>query len=241
MKKNTSNQTSDQATCLHNRKTTTNVDIRSAFVDSLFHPVQDGKDVRIFFQNVKGLPKDYDYFMTSTQAIGTDIIVGMPKNKIAACWQHQHPLQSSFASRAGKHYGTTKISFQYPDATTDPPVPEKETFQSGCSLTMTAGSLVPTLHGGNITDPTGLGHWSGQSPTHSSSLPLRLLHTESAQDQLGPCPRQCLQHGMRTPPLLITKTGFTKTTENHDSRLNCISHDSALSLMAHGIPTSDQH
>ncbi|KAI2511593.1 hypothetical protein MHU86_2847 [Fragilaria crotonensis] len=144
----------------HNRKAT-NIDIHRSYGDP--YMVRDEKDIRIFFQNVKGLThsytgEDYDYYMTSLQAIGADII-GMAETNTA--WQHQH-LRDMFASRARKHYGNAKISYGYPDATTDP-VPEKETFQSGGSLTMTTGHLVPMSHGENITDPTGLGRWSGHT------------------------------------------------------------------------------
>ncbi len=89
----------------------------------------------------------YDYYMTSLQAIGADIM-GMAETDTT--WQHRH-LQDHFALRARKHCGQTKISFGYPDVTTDP-VSEKETFQSGGSLITTTGSFASMLHGGNITD-----------------------------------------------------------------------------------------
>ena len=94
----------------------------------------------------------------STQAIGADII-GMAETNTA--WQHHH-LRASLTSRASKHFGATNISFGCPDATVDL-VPDKETFQSGGSITMTTGSLVPMSHGGHIKDPTGLGRWSGHT------------------------------------------------------------------------------
>ncbi len=72
----------------HNR--TTNSDIHRSYGDSYLD--RNDNDVRIFFQNVKGLTyshtgEDYDYYMTSTQAIGADI-VGMAETNTA--WQHIH-------------------------------------------------------------------------------------------------------------------------------------------------------
>jgi hypothetical protein len=60
----------------HNRKSTNiniNININSAYGDS--HLVRDKNEIRIFFQNVKGLTyshtgEDHNYYMMSTQAIG---------------------------------------------------------------------------------------------------------------------------------------------------------------------------
>jgi hypothetical protein len=136
---------------------------------------RDDKDIRIFFQNVKGLTysytgEDYDYYMMSTQAIGADII-GMAETNTA--WQHHH-LRSLFNSRAIKHFGATKISYGYPDDQIDL-VPERETFQSGGSVTMTTRHLVPMVHGDNITDPTGLGRWSGHTLRGTSNTFLSII------------------------------------------------------------------
>ena len=144
----------------HNRKTDT-IDVHSSYGDS--HLEKDDKDIRIFFQNVKGLTysftgEDYDYYMTSTQAIGADII-GMAETNTA--WQHHH-LRTLFSSRAGKHFGTAKVSFGFPTEAIDA-VPEKETFQSGGSITMSTRTLVPMSHGEHILDPTGLGRWCGHT------------------------------------------------------------------------------
>lgn len=116
--------------------------------------------------------EDYDYYTTSLQAIGTNI-VGMAETNTA--WQHHH-LQDSFASRARQHYGPTKISFGYPDTITDL-VPEKETYQSGRSITMTTGGfLAPAMsHGGHIIDPTGLGRWSGHTLQGKSNSFLSII------------------------------------------------------------------
>jgi hypothetical protein len=140
----------------HTRKTDT-IDVYSSYGDS--HLEKDDKYIRIFFQKVKGLTysftgEDYDYYMTSTQAFGTDII-GMAETNTA--WQHHH-LRTLFASRAGKHFGAAKLSFGFPTEAIDE-VPEKETFQLGGSITMSTRTLAPMLHGEHILDPTGLGRW----------------------------------------------------------------------------------
>ena len=132
-------------------------------------------DIRIFFQIVTGLicchtGEDYDYCMTSTQAIGADII-GMAETNMAL---QQHQLHTSLAQQAQKHFGATKTSFGFPDTTTNP-VPDKETFQSGRSLTMITGSLVPMSHGGHIMDPTGLGRWSGHTLRGKSNAFLSIF------------------------------------------------------------------
>ena len=214
----------------HNRNAT-NIDIHSAYGDS--YMVRDENDKRIFFQNVKGLThsytgEDYVYYMTSVQAIGADII-GMAETNTA--WQHQH-LRDMFASRARKHYGTTKISCGYSDATTDP-VPEKETFQSGGSLTMTTGNLVPMSHGEHITDPTGLGRWSGHTLRGKANTFLSIItayqvcsgsigtspigsafsreyeHLRQSQKLVSPRPRKIIIHDLIGVITLLQKSGHT--------------------------------
>ena len=59
----------------HNRKST-NINIQSVYGDS--HLVWDKNDIRIFFQNVKGLTCSHTgefckYYMMSTKAIGSDL------------------------------------------------------------------------------------------------------------------------------------------------------------------------
>ena len=71
-------------------------------------------------------------------------------------------------------------------------VTDKETFKSGGSITMTTGSLVPMSRGGHIKDPTGLGQWKHGVDTQFKESQMysypSSLHTEPAQDQLGPRP-----------------------------------------------------
>ena len=145
--------------CRHHQKSS-NIHIHSAYGDSPH--VQDKSDIRIFFQNVKGLTyshsgKDYDYDMMSTQAIDADII-GMARTNSMAI----SPPPSITCFMGKKHFGAANVSFGYPDATINR-VPDKETFQSGGSTTMTTGILAPMSHGGHITDPTGLGRWNGHT------------------------------------------------------------------------------
>jgi hypothetical protein len=83
--------------------------------------------------------------MMSTQAIGNEII-GMAKTNTA--WQHHHH-RASLTSWAQKHFGATSISFGYPGATMDP-IPDKERFQPGGSITMTTASLLSMSHRGHI-------------------------------------------------------------------------------------------
>ena len=104
--------------------------------------------------------------------------MGWPKRETNTAWQHHH-LRASLTSRERKHFGATNVSFGYPDTTTDP-VPDKEIFQSGGSITMTTGSLIPMLHGGHIKDPTGLGCWSGHTLQGKSNAFLSIFSAYQA-------------------------------------------------------------
>ncbi|KAI2499411.1 hypothetical protein MHU86_15056 [Fragilaria crotonensis] len=137
------------------------IDMESHYGKS--HTQKSDTDIRIFFQNVKGLTysasgEDYDYYVTSTRSLDADI-VGMAETNTA--WTHPH-LQSLFQSRARQHMNSVKVSFSSPTQTIDP-IPEKETFQSGGTVTFSAGTLVPMVHGNDIKDPSGLGRWSGHT------------------------------------------------------------------------------
>ena len=87
------------------------------------------------------------------------------------------------------------ISFGYPDSTINL-VPDKETFQSRESITMTTGSLVPMSQWGHIKDPTGLGRWSGLGIStlkhmrdaiysHTEAGKLMILNVKSLQIKAG--------------------------------------------------------
>ena len=124
------------------------------------HLVWDNKNVKGLTYSHSG--EDYDFYRTTTQAIGTDII-GMAKPT---------PPLSLTHFTGTKHFGATNISFGFPDTTMDP-VPE--TFQSDGSLTVTTGSLVPMSHRGHIMDPTGLRCWSGHTLRGKSNTFLSIF------------------------------------------------------------------
>ena len=138
-----------------------NIDLQKSYGASYLNRTESS--FRIFFQNTKGLTysstgEDYDYHMTCTKAIGADMI-GMAETDTA--WQHAH-LRFSFISRARKHYPLNKTVFSSPSGEVDL-IPEKETFQSGGTITMTTGDYVPMVYGEAAADPTGLGRWSSQT------------------------------------------------------------------------------
>ena len=120
-------------------------------------------DLRIFFQNVKGLTysatgEDYDYYLSSLKLLEADI-VGMADTNTA--WTHPH-LRSLFTARARQHLTTAKINFSSPTQEIDP-TPANETYQSGGTITLSTNSMVSMALGDDIRDPTGLGRWSGQT------------------------------------------------------------------------------
>ena len=137
------------------------IDMESSYGKS--HTHKSDTDIRIFFQNVKGLTysasgEDYDYYLSSTRALGADL-VGMAETNTA--WSHPH-LRSLFQSRARQHMKRVKVTFSSPNPTIDP-IPDTETFQSGGTVTFSTGTLVPMVYGNDIVDPSGLGRWSGHT------------------------------------------------------------------------------
>ena len=137
------------------------IDLQASYGSSFLE--RDPSSLRIFFQNTKGLTyssagEDYDYYLTCTKSLGANII-GMAETNTS--WQHPH-LRFLFSSRARKHYQLIKATFSSPTPAIDP-VPEKETFQSGGTITLTTGDFVPMLYGENPEDDTGLGRWSSQT------------------------------------------------------------------------------
>jgi hypothetical protein len=76
-------------------------------------------------------------------------------------WTHPH-LRNLFTSRARQHLNTTKVSFSTVSSTIDP-IPEKETYQSGGTVTLSTQAIVSMAYGDDISDPTGLGRWRGQT------------------------------------------------------------------------------
>ncbi|KAI2503597.1 hypothetical protein MHU86_10884 [Fragilaria crotonensis] len=90
--------------------------------------------------------------------MGADII-GMAETNSA--WSHHH-LRNALHQQARKQYEQHKLSLSSPSQDIDP-VPEKETFQAGGTLTMVTNSPVPMAFGEPHHDPTGLGRWSSLS------------------------------------------------------------------------------
>jgi hypothetical protein len=137
------------------------IDLTTSYGTS--HHLRNDNDIRIFFQNTKGLTysstgEDYDYYLSCTKSIGANII-GMAETNTA--WQHHH-LRQLFTARTHQHFQIAKTSFSSPSIEIDP-IPEKETFQSGGTITLSTRDLVPMAFGNDIKDDTGLGRWSGQT------------------------------------------------------------------------------
>ena len=122
---------------------------------------RDPSHIRVFFQNVKGLTysatgQDYEYYTSCIANIDADI-TGMAETNSA--WQHHH-LKSKFKASIQKHFPMTKIAYSSPSNEIDP-MPEKESYQAGGTVTFTIRKMVTLSHGQPIIDPTGLGRWSG--------------------------------------------------------------------------------
>ena len=119
---------------------------------------------RFFFQNVKGLTynssgEDYRYYISCLKAYDIDI-AGLAETN--TCWSHPH-ISFEFRQLLRRHYQQSKVTFGTPNRDIDQCLPT-ETFQSGGSLTLATGRLTSTINGEvDLTDPTGLGRWSGIS------------------------------------------------------------------------------
>jgi hypothetical protein len=122
------------------------------------------QSIRIFFQNVKGLTystsgEDYRYYLSCLNAYQVDI-GGLAETN--TCWAHPH-LRTEFQSSVRRQYNQSKVSFGSPSPEMEP-CPPTESFQSGGSTTFVTGSLVSSVDGSlDVTDPSGLGRWSGIS------------------------------------------------------------------------------
>ena len=131
--------------------------------------------VRLFFQNVKGLSsspgsEDYRYYLNCLQSFQVDF-AGLAETN--TCWQHSH-LRADFTNATRRIYRQSKIIFGSPTSSCDP-VPPTETFQSGGTLTLLTGHLVPRVHGPGIVDPSGLGRWTGATLTGSEGQQLSII------------------------------------------------------------------
>ena len=125
--------------------------------------LKNQKSTRIFFQNVKGLTysasgEDYDYYLHNLKLIQVDI-AGLSETNTP--WQSYH-IKNTFLQRSKKHYRISKTTFGSIDITIDP-VAANEKFQAGGCLLMVNGNWTTTIQRDSITDPTGLGRWTGMT------------------------------------------------------------------------------
>jgi hypothetical protein len=74
-------------------------------------------------------------------------------------WQLYH-IRNEFLTRMKKHYQISKTVFGTIDPSTDS-VHITDKFQAGGNLTIVQGQWTTTVDSLEITDPTGLGRWSG--------------------------------------------------------------------------------
>ena len=131
--------------------------------------------VRLFFQNVHGLSaspgsKDHRYFLNSLQSLKVDV-AGLAETN--TCWQHSH-LRDEFNTVVRRFHRQNKTVFGSPTNQVDP-IPISETYQAGGTITMVVGSLVSRVHGPSISDPTGLGRWSGVTFSGSETQKLTVI------------------------------------------------------------------
>jgi len=137
--------------------------------------IKNGKSVRIFFQNVKGLTysasgEDYEYYLHNLKLLQVDI-AGLAETNTP--WQLHH-IKTEFLQSAKKHYPISKTTFGSIDATIDP-VLSTERFQSGGCLLMVQGKWTTTIQKDEITDPTGLGRWTGSTITGSRGKAISII------------------------------------------------------------------
>ena len=131
---------------------------------------------RLFFQNVKGLTystsgEDYRYYLSCLQSYEVDI-AGLAETN--TCWSHPH-VCSDFRTSLRRQYRQSKVQFGSPTPEIDPCSPSA-TFQSGGSLTLVTGGLVPCINGAiNLSDVSGLGRWSGISLTGKDRTCLSII------------------------------------------------------------------
>jgi hypothetical protein len=99
---------------------------------------------------------DYQYYLTMLKAYEVDVACLAETN---TCWEHPH-LRSDLRSVVNKHHRQSVISYGSPSQIIDP-CNDSETYQAGGSVTIATGLLLSSVFGGEMTDPTGLGRWSG--------------------------------------------------------------------------------
>ena len=143
------------------KRQTTDTEVNTSYGRSCYK--RNYTDLRIFFQNVRGLTysasgEDYKYYLSSAKSIDADII-GMAETNTA--WCHPH-LQTLFTSLSRKHFDMATTTFSSPSTVIDP-IPDTETYQAGGTATLSTQSMVSMALGPGLMDPSGLGRWSGQT------------------------------------------------------------------------------
>jgi hypothetical protein len=131
-------------------------------------------DIRIFLQNTKGLTytiegTDYEFYFRSLHDIQADVASLVETN---TAWQHSY-LRGELIRRARQIRDTT-IKFSYATSTIDP-AGLQETFQAGGTVTAVMGDFTHTVFGGEVTDPTGQGRWSGCTMRGKHSQMITIL------------------------------------------------------------------
>ena len=134
-----------------------------SFGDSVH--TKDETHTRFFFQNIKGLTnstscEDFNYTLHSLHGLHVDFC-GLAETNLP--WSQVHHLQDDFRHCLKREYITGNVVFSSPNEQVDPVAPTTS-FQSGGSLTMATGSLVPMVVNSKLShlhDPSGMGRWSG--------------------------------------------------------------------------------
>lgn len=75
------------------------------------------------------------------------------------CWNHYH-LMADVRNHAQKHFRQNRISFGSPSREIDT-CGETETYQAGGNVTVSTGKATSCSESVLLSDPTGLGRWSG--------------------------------------------------------------------------------
>ena len=130
---------------------------------------------RFSFQNSKGLTypttgEDYGYYLSCLQAFKVDIFGIAETNP---CWTHLH-LTADFRRQARRFYRQNRIAFSSPSREIDP-CGERATFQAGGTITAATWRSVSYSIGDTLTDPTGLGRWSGLTFQGKSQTKLSII------------------------------------------------------------------
>ena len=107
---------------------------------------KDASHTRFFFQNIKGLTNStscegFKYTLHSLHGLHVDFC-GLAETNLP--WLQVPHLQDEFRQCVRREYITGNVVFSSPDDLVDPVTPNTS-FQSGGSLAMATGSLVPMI------------------------------------------------------------------------------------------------